>query len=1039
MINHPLGSIILLSPFITSAVWVAIAELQLARGRYHLLQDKLFLSLSIMMIVLTIVDPVFLYFLPGRPMISMIAAKLDLSVMSLLALFVVLANKVYISDSGNSEQLIRHGDRLDISNILSLASTGAVIALIWTGPVLLGIDYPKHSYLLTYQQPVYHPLISIFIAHLALLTAIGCYYLYGLFMITRNVELTTKKSSQLRVLFWAFLLMLLSGLLSNTINIVLDLYNIQPATPPLFTSLLIIPSMILIVSFSQPCRHQKLTSHVLFALYRKRLPQSSFKIEDCFLLSHDGQLLEKKGVRPNKRNRVQRRFTSASEREITRADKYILATLHADATIEERRFGNASLLVQTGRGVTLVLVLSGSKNADLAEIARLVVKWLEERYGRAFETGSLTHAQRADIGERLSELYDDPSILNSNYEDTVALIKTELAQIGTLVERYFARPSAPSQHSGGDSDVNGHDRIHPRAMAKKLAAALESDRAEHLHSCIIQLMSDLERLERKEKDRARAHGDHTRRALLKEMEQCLIRADEMYHTLPHFTLRALNATIVKGRREEIAVNITNEGKYELTDISIVLAPADHYIIEDGSVHIAELTPGITQRIYFSVIANILDRIQLPTLVTYRSSAEDKKHTRMRPLVVESVADASFKPIKNPYSPGQPIENEEMFFGRKRELEHIFEAVTNGSKIDVLLIGQRRAGKTTMLNHLSRKLHQRCSVVSFDSQTTQFKEPCQLTRFIIDHLPIELDEMTRQELMDENDLFYLNDLLNEMLSHRLGRVVLLIDEGELLWQFGGDPILLLFRGMLQNNPSLACVMAGTEKLLEMRNPDNRFSPFFNAFLPTRIGALEEKDARELLTEPISADYFDDSLETVIALTGGNPYLLQSYGYNIVTILNAKREYRVTPDDVERATARILRHEQHHIGKLWDQLDAPERDVVTTLAQNGGRTSLATVRRELETENEYPPRIVHNALASLIDREILAKHRSPTTIASGGFAEVAQDADRMEIVFKIGFMERWLQGRLSLLASTRQRDIPACELRGEERRRGREERR
>ena len=59
---------------------------------------------------------------------------------------------------------------------------------------------------------------------------------------------------------------------------------------------------------------------------------------------------------------------------------------------------------------------------------------------------------------------------------------------------------------------------------------------------------------------------------------------------------------------------------------------------------------------------------------------------------------------NPYICGQPV-REKSFFGRKEELEEILQAISRPLKADILLVGERRIGKTSTLYRIEMQLEQ----------------------------------------------------------------------------------------------------------------------------------------------------------------------------------------------------------------------------------------------------------------------------------------------------------------------------------------------
>src|SRR5579859_1657572 len=59
----------------------------------------------------------------------------------------------------------------------------------------------------------------------------------------------------------------------------------------------------------------------------------------------------------------------------------------------------------------------------------------------------------------------------------------------------------------------------------------------------------------------------------------------------------------------------------------------------------------------------------------------------------------FSYIPNPYSTGTPTRDNKMFYGREADMDFLKDNLTRPTKTVIVLYGQRRSGKTTMLYQL----------------------------------------------------------------------------------------------------------------------------------------------------------------------------------------------------------------------------------------------------------------------------------------------------------------------------------------------------
>ena len=56
-------------------------------------------------------------------------------------------------------------------------------------------------------------------------------------------------------------------------------------------------------------------------------------------------------------------------------------------------------------------------------------------------------------------------------------------------------------------------------------------------------------------------------------------------------------------------------------------------------------------------------------------------------------------IENPFTYGNPISEPGRFFGRRREVEQVYSRLLNAEAESSSLVGERRIGKTSLLQYL----------------------------------------------------------------------------------------------------------------------------------------------------------------------------------------------------------------------------------------------------------------------------------------------------------------------------------------------------
>lgn len=299
---------------------------------------------------------------------------------------------------------------------------------------------------------------------------------------------------------------------------------------------------------------------------------------------------------------------------------------------------------------------------------------------------------------------------------------------------------------------------------------------------------------------------------------------------------------------------------------------------------------------------------------------------------------------NPFTSSQPI------IGRTREIRRIVSRVAGGGQ-SVAITGEPRMGKTTLLRHLHNPAHRaelfgdlapRLFTQYIDAQTfgMTFDQP-QFWQTALQPLTERLKTTPQQVLSAAYDTckregfgaFGLERVLAQMQS--LGwRLVILQDEFDNLLN---HPILHQaefyggLRSLASRYESLALVTASRQPLEALNEATREYSklgsPYFNFMTPIVLGALEKRDALQLL-KPGEAYFSPDDREFLYHIAGGHPYLLQ-------TAANALRDaYEDNESDGLlrwESAARDLHETAHQVLRdIWQVWTPETRKAVTVIA-------------------------------------------------------------------------------------------------------------
>jgi hypothetical protein len=371
-----------------------------------------------------------------------------------------------------------------------------------------------------------------------------------------------------------------------------------------------------------------------------------------------------------------------------------------------------------------------------------------------------------------------------------------------------------------------------------------------------------------------------------------------------------------------------------------------------------------------------------------------------------VAARPFVPLDDFYVAGPPLTREagRLFVGREAIFRRLEELWRNPfQKVSVVLHGQRRMGKTSILCHLEQGLGPQYVAVLADLQGL-LSDPLRpirsdadlwqaLIQKVVDrlhvlgiHLPLHPDEPFEAFL----------DRLRPHLRDRY--LVLMLDEFEKLEQkmdAGAvtDAFLEHLRYLIQHRRELLVLLAGHHTLRERMK--RYWEPLMGIARPVRVSYLDEASARRLITDPwegFRLNYTAEGIARLIAATGRQPMLLQLACSAVIRAVNDRMAHdgyqdypTATSEQVEQALTRLLEAgETYYFDAVWDWLTEPQRAALMCLADAYRAGSEGWMARGAVLEVEEV------VLASLVDREVLE-----------------QEGDRYR--FRVELLRRWVTHR------------------------------
>ncbi|MDM8547411.1 AAA family ATPase [Candidatus Venteria ishoeyi] len=313
-------------------------------------------------------------------------------------------------------------------------------------------------------------------------------------------------------------------------------------------------------------------------------------------------------------------------------------------------------------------------------------------------------------------------------------------------------------------------------------------------------------------------------------------------------------------------------------------------------------------------------------------------------------------IYNPYVVGVPLTTkQEIFIGRDDIMHRIEHVLLARQAPPILLYGQRRMGKTSLLNNLRRLLSSHFCFVYVDFQsprllTNQAEQILSgLVQVINRSLDLQYPEKVCPSLdsdTSQDTLVTFDNWLDQMADY-LGDQVLLLALDEFVTleervQSGHlaahelNTVLGIFRHIVQHRPCFRLLLSGSHQLDELHG----WAGYFINVQVITVAYLDKAEALKLITAPVSGyklRYTDDALVYILKLTHCHPALVQLLCNELVELKNtqpAKVRHLVCFEDVEATVPLALSAGSFYFNDMiYNQIDKHDLLLLNAIAAVG----------------------------------------------------------------------------------------------------------
>ena len=306
-------------------------------------------------------------------------------------------------------------------------------------------------------------------------------------------------------------------------------------------------------------------------------------------------------------------------------------------------------------------------------------------------------------------------------------------------------------------------------------------------------------------------------------------------------------------------------------------------------------------------------------------------------------------IINPYIAGAPVTEARMFFGREDVFQWIENSVAGKYADHILVIhGQRRVGKTSVLKQLGNRLPHRYIPVFFDLQG---RTHTTLDRFLW-WLAREIVRVSQRSSGAPN--FPCRKKRPFSGSGVPGRAIPAgaptcacgwtrsyltfdefdnLEENEVKEELARPLIDYLRR--LMGSASLNFIFSIGSSGRKLENMQAAYTEFFKTALYKKISFLDKEQAHDLVTLPVEGvlEYDQAAVDRIFEIAGGHPYFTQLTCHELFARCQRTEQRRVSQPDVEAVLDDVVERGTVNLKFVWDEASDIEKWALAGLAHLG----------------------------------------------------------------------------------------------------------
>lgn len=426
----------------------------------------------------------------------------------------------------------------------------------------------------------------------------------------------------------------------------------------------------------------------------------------------------------------------------------------------------------------------------------------------------------------------------------------------------------------------------------------------------------------------------------------------------------------------------------------------------GDEKIINIELNLNDDVFLAKAAEVQFTVDYDDIFIAKEKRIHKTTTENRTIRFEN---ESFVEIENKFrhaSGGEELDaDSDMFYGRESIIATILEAIVANRKNQIAIYGQKRSGKSSLLNKIMGKLESDVdnSVFcgKFNLQGLSDNEP-NPTMWILKEIATALTRGIRKKgiksitqstisnyFCKEQDPFNaLRDFiehLNNMDEIKNSHFVVFIDEFTYLYQLikegklGKDFMRRWIALVETPGINFQTIVAAQDTLPHFMN-ESYASNYFNKFSKEPLTYLTKEESLQLIKDPIpNVIFLNHTDELIYEYTSGSAFFTQIFCTRLVDYLNLKTTHIVGKEDIENVanllctgTSRLEPSTFECLTKEADGSDFNEEDNIKILRCIAESTRAGGHVKINDLNIGYPRERLSDLLDNLYTRRVVSKH-------------------------------------------------------------------